>query len=216
MNRFTKTPWAAFAPLSFVLVAVALLISFPTTSVSASTLAGKVIGISDGDTIDVLDSSKTTHRIRLAGIDAPEKAQPFGQRSKEHLSDSVFGKQVEVQGGKIDKYGRTVGKILVNGFDANLEQIRAGFAWHYKAYASEQSADDRSLYLMAEEKARAQHLGLWSEKKQMPPWEWRHGGKDEPTPTSIASGCPCSGESHCTGAKGGQYCMTPNGKKRYQ
>jgi micrococcal nuclease len=199
-------------------IASALLVAccFLSISVGAATLTGKVIGISDGDTIDVLDSSKTTHRIRLAGIDAPEKAQPFGQRSKEHLSDSVFGKQVVVQGGKIDKYGRTVGKILVNGFDANLEQVRAGFAWHYKAYASEQSADDRSLYSAAEDKARAQHLGLWGEKKQMPPWEWRHGGKDEPTPTSIASGCPCSGESQCTGLKGGQYCMTPNGKKRYQ
>ena len=112
--------------------ALALLVVFCVLSfnVDAATLSGKVVGISDGDTIDVLDSSKTTHRIRLAGIDAPEKAQPFGQRSKEHLSDSVFGKQVDVQGGKIDKYGRTVGKILVNGFDANLEQIRAGLAWH--------------------------------------------------------------------------------------
>ena len=119
----------------------------------------------------MLDTQHRSYDVRLAGIDAPEKAQPFGQRSKEHLSDSVFGKQVEVQGGKIDKYGRTVGKILVNGFDANLEQIRAGLAWHYKAYASEQSADDRSLYSMAEEKARAQRLGLWSENKQMPPWE---------------------------------------------
>ena len=200
---------------TYLVNSLLLVCCFLSLSVGAATLTGKVIGISDGDTVDVMDSSKTTHRIRLAGIDAPEKAQPFGQRSKEHLSDSVFGKQVEVQGGKIDKYGRTVGKILVNGFDANLEQISAGFAWHYKAYASEQSADDRSLYSMAEEKARALHLGLWSEKKQMPPWEWRHGGKDEPTPTSIASGCPCSGESHCTGAKGGQYCMMPNGKKKY-
>jgi endonuclease YncB( thermonuclease family) len=190
--------------------------SFLSLSVGAETLTGKVIGISDGDTIDVLDSSKSTHRIRLAGIDAPEKAQPFGQRSKEHLSDSVFGKQVEVQGGMIDKYGRNVGKILVNGFDANLEQVRAGFAWHYKAYESEQSAEDRRLYSMTEEMARAQRLGLWSEKKQMPPWEWRHGGKDEPTPTSIASACPCAGESYCTGLKGGQYCTTPNGRKRYQ
>ena len=96
MNRFIKTPWVAFAPLSFALFAVALLISFATTSVFASTLVGKVIGISDGDTIDVLDSSKTTHRIRLAGIDAPEKAQPFGQRSKEHLSDFVFGRNVSM------------------------------------------------------------------------------------------------------------------------
>ena len=108
VTQFAKTT------LLFILACIAI-------EVGAATLKGKVIGISDGDTVDVLDSSKTTHRIRLAGIDAPEKAQPFGQRSKEHLSDSVFGKQVEVHGGKIDKYGRTVGKILVNGFDANLD-----------------------------------------------------------------------------------------------
>lgn len=181
-----------------------------------ATLSGKVIGISDGDTIDVLDSSKITHRIRLAGIDAPEKAQPFGQRSKEHLSESVFGKQVEVQGGKTDKYGRTVGKILVNGLDANLEQIRAGLAWHYKQYASEQSVSDRALYASAEENARGLHSGLWHDAKPMPPWEWRHGGKDQPTATSIASGCPCGDVAFCVGKKGGHYCIAPNGKKRYQ
>lgn len=199
-------------------IASALLFAccFLSLNVDAAILSGKVIGVSDGDTIDVLDRLKVTHRIRLAGVDAPEKAQPFGRRSKEHLSDSVFGKQVEVQGGKIDKYGRTVGKILVNGLDANLEQIRAGLAWHYKAYASEQSAEDRIRYSTAEENARSQRVGLWSENQQMPPWEWRHGGKDAPTPMSIASGCPCYGESRCTGSKGGQYCMTPNGKKRYQ
>ena len=76
---------------------------------------------------------------------------------------------MEVQGGKIDKYGRTVGKVLVSGVDVNLEQIRAGFAWHYKAYEFEQSADDRSLYSMAEARARTQRLGLWSEENQMPP-----------------------------------------------
>lgn len=115
---------------------------FLTLNVVAASLSGKVIGVSDGDTIDVLDGSKTVHRIRLTGIDAPEKAQPFGQRSKEHLSDTVFGKQVEVQAGKSDKYGRTVGKVLVKGVDANLEQVKAGFAWHYKQYASEQSVSD--------------------------------------------------------------------------
>ena len=216
-GTYTDTILSTISRLT-IHIAFALLIAccFPTQSVVAATLSGKVIGISDGDTIDVLDSSKITHRVRLAGIDAPEKAQPFGQGSKEYLSDSVFGKLVEVQSGKTDKYGRTVGKILVNGFDANLGQIRAGFAWHYKAYAWEQSADDRSLYSMAEEKARAQRLGLWSEKKQIPPWEWRHGGKNEPTPVSLASGCPCPGESYCTGSKGAQYCMTPNGKKRYR
>ena len=78
----------------------------------AETISGKVIGVMDGDTIEVLDSTKTSRRIRLGGIDAPEKAQPFGARSKQHLSDQVFGEQVEVQYNKIDKFGRTVGKVF--------------------------------------------------------------------------------------------------------
>jgi endonuclease YncB( thermonuclease family) len=151
-------------------------------------MAGKVIGVLDGDTVEVLDASKTIHRIRLAGIDAPEKAQPFGQRSKEHLSELVFGKQVDVQAGKSDKYGRTVGKAVVKGVDANLEQLKSGFAWHYKQYSAEQSVSDRGLYSTAEEKARRTQFGLWRDHKPMPPWEWRHGGKNIPTTTSIASG----------------------------
>jgi endonuclease YncB( thermonuclease family) len=183
--------------------------------VHGATITGKVVGVSDGDTITVLDSSKTQHKIRLEGIDAPEKAQPFGNRSKQHLSDQVFGKQVEVQSNKTDKYGRTVGKVLINGKDAKLEQVRAGFAWHYKEYAKEQSASDRVAYANAETSARAVKSGLWNDPKPMPPWEWRHGGKDEPTALSTASGCPCGGESYCTGPRGGQYCIAPNGKKKY-
>ncbi|WP_421955254.1 thermonuclease family protein [Polaromonas sp.] len=201
---------------SWILSMTVVLFSFFAFSASAGTLLGKVIGVSDGDTLDVLYGGKTTHRIRLAGIDAPEKAQAFGQRSKEHLSDIAFSKQVEVVTGKTDKYGRTVGKVLVNGIDANLEQVRSGVAWHYKEYASEQSVADRALYITAEEKARTSRLGLWRDNNPMPPWEWRHGGKDEPTLVSIASGCPCSGESLCTGTKGGPYCVAPNGKRRYR
>ena len=100
----------------------------------AEIISGKVIGVMDGDTIEVLSQGNSTRRIRLEGIDAPEKAQPFGARSKQHLSETVFGKLVEVQSNKIDKYGRTVGKVLVAGKDANLEQVRAGLAWHYKEY----------------------------------------------------------------------------------
>jgi endonuclease YncB( thermonuclease family) len=183
--------------------------------VHAQGIAGKVIGVMDGDTIEVLDATKTPRRIRLEGIDAPEKAQPFGNRSKQHLSDLVFGKQVEVQTHKVDKYGRTVGKVSVNGKDANLEQVRAGFAWHYKEYQKEQSASDRTLYAEAETSARKRKLGLWFDAKPMPPWDWRHGGKDEPTLESTASGCPCGGSSFCTGSRGGQYCIKPNGKKSY-
>ena len=100
----------------------------------AGTISGKVVGVSDGDTITVLDAAKTQHKIRLASIDAPEKAQSFGQRSEEHLSDSVFGKQVQVKFNKSDKRGRTVGKVRVDGKGANFEQIRSGLAWHYKKY----------------------------------------------------------------------------------
>ena len=178
--------------------------------------SGKVVGVSDGDTITVLDSTKTQHKIRLSGIDAAEKAQPFGQRSKEHLSDSVFGKQVVVDSNKTDKYGRTVGKVMVAGKDANLEQIKAGLAWHYKEYAKEQSVIDRTTYAAAEGAARSARVGLWQDKAPAPPWEWRHDGKSKVSAQNTKSECPCDGESHCTGSKGGQFCVAPNGKKKYQ
>jgi endonuclease YncB( thermonuclease family) len=192
-----------------------LLIALLAPPVFAEALAGKVVGVSDGDTITLLDALKTQHKIRLAGIDAPEKAQAFGQRSKEHLSDSVFGKQVVVEYTKTDKYGRLVGKVLVNSVDANLEQIKSGLAWHYKEYAGEQSVVDRTRYAQAEISAKSSGVGLWRDPKPMPPWEWRHGGKNEPTAASSASGCPCGSDALCTGSKGGQYCIAPNGKKRY-
>lgn len=216
MNNDNPTRFAPTTCLRWLLTTLAVLLSLSVSNLAAANLlTGRVIGVLDGDTIDVLDASKTTHRIRLTGIDAPEKAQAFGQRSKEHLSDLVFGKQVEVQGGKSDKYGRTVGKVTVQGADANLEQVRAGFAWHYKQYAAMQSVGDRALYASAEEKARSSHSGLWHDAKPMSPWEWRHGGKDHPTVGSIASGCPCGDQAMCVGKKGGHYCIAPNGNKRY-
>lgn len=217
LNMHTnKASFPTLGPFNWMLWAFVLLLSLSNlNSAVATTLAGKVIGVLDGDTIDILDSSKATHRIRLTGIDAPEKAQPYGQRAKEHLSDVVFGKQVEVQAGKFDKYGRTVGKVLVSGVDANLEQVKSGFAWHYKQYAAEQSPSDRDLYSSAEDTARSLRLGLWRDIRPMPPWEWRHGGRNQNTPANIAFGCPCSSASQCTGPKGGRYCVAPNGNKRY-
>ena len=120
-----------------------------------------------------------------------------------------------MQSSKTDKYGRTLGKVLVNGGDANLEQLRSGFAWHYKAHRKEQSAVDRVTYANVETEAQSSKLGLWRDPNPMPPWEWRHGGKDEPTVQSNASGCPCDGSYFCTGSRGGQYCIAPNGKKKY-
>lgn len=140
----------------------------------ADALTGKVVGVADGDTITVLDDTNTQHKIRLSGINAPEKKQPFGQRSKQSLSDLVFSKTVTVETNKVDKYKRNVGKVLVDGVDANLVQVQRGFAWHYKAYEREQSAIDRKVYADAENEAKAVRRGLWADSEPVPPWEYRH------------------------------------------
>jgi endonuclease YncB( thermonuclease family) len=124
-------------------------------------LAGKVVSIADGDTLIVLDASNHQHRIRLTGIDAPESRQAFGTRSREHLASLVFGKQVTVGYDKQDRYRRTLGKVIVDGRDANLEQIKSGMAWHYKFYENEQPPQDRKTYAEAEREARAAKRGLW-------------------------------------------------------
>ena len=140
---------------------------------NAETITGRVVGVADGDTVTVLDRDKVQHKVRLAGIDAPERSQAFGNRSKESLSDLAFEKTVAVETSKRDRYGREVGKILVNGRDVNLIQVERGMAWHYKAYQREQSLDDRSLYDAAEMGARAAKNGLWRDAEPTPPWDYR-------------------------------------------
>lgn len=141
----------------------------------AGVIDGRVVGVLDGDTVDVLDAAKVQHRIRLGGIDAPEKKQAFGARSKQSLSDIVFDRHVSVETGKKDRYGREIGKILVDGMDANLQQVARGFAWHYKKYEREQSSNDRRLYDFAESEAKAAKRGLWRDLEPIPPWDWRKG-----------------------------------------
>jgi endonuclease YncB( thermonuclease family) len=140
----------------------------------AETVTGRVVGVADGDTITVLDADKVQHKIRLAGIDAPEKKQAFGNRSKESLSDMVFDKTVNVETEKRDRYGRQIGKVLVNGQDVNLVQVERGMAWFYRQYQREQSPNDRKLYEAAEDAARAGKRGLWRDADPMPPWDFRH------------------------------------------
>ncbi len=120
-----------------------VLISIPA---SADSLTGKVGRVVDGDTLYVLDANYKDHKIRLAGIDAPERRQAYGLASRKHLLSIVAGKQVRVEYQKRDRYGRILGKVWVNGVDACLEQVKAGFAWHYKKYQHEQSPEDRQLY----------------------------------------------------------------------
>lgn len=139
----------------------------------AEIISGRVVGVSDGDTITVIDSKNTQYKIRLAGIDAPEKNQAFGKVSKQSLSDLVFEKQVNVNWQKQDRYGRTVGKVIVNGLNANLEQLNRGMAWYYKKYQNELILEDRLDYLHAEESAEKSRVGLWLDKDPIAPWDFR-------------------------------------------
>ena len=151
-----------------------LLSSFAVCAVSANTLLeGRVVAVADGDTLTVLDAQQKQHKIRLLGIDAPEKAQPFGQKSKESLSLLAFQKQVQVRSSKKDRYGRTVGQVFVGNTDVCLEQVKLGMAWHYKAYQREQSPDDRVLYARAEVQAREQRVGLWADPSPVEPSTFR-------------------------------------------
>ena len=156
--------------MHFFLTALLLALSF---GANAEAITGRVVGIADGDTVTVLDAARVQHKLRLSGIDAPEKAQPFGNRSKESLSDLAFDKTVTVETDKRDRYGREVGKVLVNGRDVNLIQVERGMAWHYKAYEREQSPSDRKLYDAAEADARAGRRGLWRDADPVPPWDYR-------------------------------------------
>lgn len=139
----------------------------------ADVLHGRVVGVSDGDTITVLDSNHRQHRVRLTGIGAPEKKQAHGQHSKQSLSRMVYGKQVAVDWKKQDGYGRILGRVSGPAGDVNLAQIHAGMAWHYKHYAKDQLASERAAYAKAEEHARLTGRGLWADSDPTPPWDWR-------------------------------------------
>jgi len=154
----------------------------------------KVVKVTDGDTVHVLDQSTVRHKIRLGGIDAPEKKQAFGKKSKQNMANLVAGKQVEVEYYKRDRYGRIIGKLIKDGQDINLLQIKHGYAWHYKYYQKDQTKLDRDLYSSAEIGARAKRLGLWVEPA-IPPWEFRRKGNQATTTT----GCNIKGNISSNG-----------------
>jgi len=139
----------------------------------AELLSARVVGVSDGDTITVLDNNNSQYKVRLSGIDAPEKKQPFGQASKQSLSELVYDKQVIVDWHKNDRYGRIVGKVLLNRADINLMQVKRGLAWHYTKYQKEQPSEDRLIYLNALKDAQKAKQGLWTEPNPIAPWDWR-------------------------------------------
>jgi micrococcal nuclease len=129
-----------------------------------------VVAVIDSDTLTVLDATNTQHPVRLTGIDIPERVQPFGTKAKQALSGQVFGKDVTVNSGGQDRYGRTLGEIIVDGESVNLWLVRSGWAWWYERYAP----DDTQLR-DAQQEARQSGRGLWADPNPVPPWEWRRG-----------------------------------------
>ena len=154
-----------------------LFLALLAVACAAQPLSGRVVGVSDGDTVTVLDAGKRSHKIRLLGIDSPEKSQAFGERAKQSLSDLVFNKEVTVEVAQKDRYGRSVGKIVLDGQDINLEQVRRGMAWHYKQYARDQAPPDRLAYAQAEAAARQGKVGLWQDADPVPPWAFRRAAR---------------------------------------
>jgi len=129
--------------------------------------SGRVVSVSDGDTISVLYNAGEV-RVRLSGIDCPEKGQAYGTRAKLFTSQAAFGRNVTVQVADHDRYGRVVGEVILpDGMNLNHELLRAGLAWWYRQYSS-----DRELAGL-EAQARAEHRGLWSDASPIPPWEYR-------------------------------------------
>jgi len=150
-----------------------LLISIYFSHLSAAEIEGRVVRVSDGDTIAVLDSSNQIIKIRLAGIDAPEKKQAFGNRSKQSLSDLVYGKHVTIIWNKTDRYGRTIGKVVLGKNDINNQQLLRGHAWFYKKYENELTVQDRALYQNSENVAKSLKIGLWHDSNPIEPWLFR-------------------------------------------
>ena len=154
-----------------IVILLLLLIFIPALSLAWS---GKVVGVADGDTIEVMHDGKG-EKIRLYGIDCPEKKQDFGQRAKKYTSENVFGKVVEVEAIDTDRYGRTVGLVhLGNKYSLNEALIASGYAWVYKQYCGKPRCKE---WLKVELEARNKKIGLWSIPDPTPPWEFRHKKK---------------------------------------
>lgn len=173
--------WRAVLP-SAVMALVLMALALAAGWAHSETLTGRVVAVADGDTVTVLDAEHRSYKVRLSGIDAPEKKQAFGQRAQQSLSEMVHGREVRVTAQKKDRYGRVVGRLQRGEMDVNLEQLRRGLAWHYKQYEQEQAPDERERYREAEAQARTQRMGLWRDAQPVPPWVFRHPERATATP----------------------------------
>lgn len=144
----------------------------------AAALICLIVGITDGDTLTARCPERQI-KVRLAEIDAPEKKQPWGERSRQSLAELCFQKKAKIQPVSRDRYGRTVAKVACDDLDANAEQVKRGMAWVYDKYAK-----DDKLYEQQEE-ARKNRQGLWADMRPVPPWEWRHSRRKVRQPSSL-------------------------------
>lgn len=167
-----------------IIVAVAL--SLIGCIAAAEIVEGRVIGVADGDTITILQISgttKTPRRIRISGIDAPEKAQAFGAVAKDAMSQLAYGGEAIADCRTIDRYGRSICLVRVQGVDVGLRMIEQGLAWHYKQYANTQPREEAASYAVLENVSRAAKRGLWRDldtaTPPMPPWDWRKLKKNQ-------------------------------------
>lgn len=157
---------------------LAILLALGTTLSSAAdwkTLSGRVVGVVAGDTVDVLDVGRRVHRVRLMGIDSPERRQPYYARAKQLLAELVFERDVEVRWRHFDRSKRPIGQVLVDGRDINLELVTTGYAWWFAAFQRQQLPSDRRAYSDAEAAARKARAGLWAAPNPIAPWDWRRG-----------------------------------------
>jgi endonuclease YncB( thermonuclease family) len=143
------------------------------------TVHGRITGVADGDTINVLIHVEQQIRVRqqikvrIAFIDAPKKGQPFGQRAKQAMSELVFGKDVKLRPQTIDHYGHLVARVLVDDQDAGLELLKQGLCWVYEKYVGEAPPEIQTTYRAALAVAQSEKTGLWQDPDPVPPWEWR-------------------------------------------
>ncbi len=150
---------------------VAAAILFVSLPAAAEVFPGRVVGVTDGDTLIVLTQDYEQRIVRLAEIDAPEKAQDYGERSKQSLAALCFKKPARVVVIDTDRYGRSVGRVTCAGVDANRVQVETGMAWAYRRYVQDPAI------IEAENQARTARRGLWAAGAPTPPWEWRRAAK---------------------------------------
>ena len=184
---------------------------FASSLLNAEIVTGKCVGVTDGDTATVLVDGNRQVKVRFHGIDAPESSQDFGQRSKQKMSDLIYGKEVKVDILERDKYGRSVAKVYVGGVYTNLEMVKSGLAWHYVQYAP----NDSDL-ASAEKAARASKVGLWSHANPTPPWNWRKGigvyDNTSEKSTGKSSNGSSSGKASSGASGSGAYWVSGSGK----